>query len=161
MDITLRLWLRFVGCLVGCHVHVLSVKLLEHLHVIQQVVWRVTILNLLSLIASLALAVNLQYQDTATYYHPSLTGNNLGCTQPHGGKYWPWDDSIAAIGPSNYANYPCGTRIIVHGPAGSHIVTRRDSCPGCGHNHIDLSEAAIQLVCGGTYSCKVSFYPTY
>lgn len=73
-----------------------------------------------------------------------FNGGALAC----GGVYSSWDDSIAAVGPSRYADWPCGTPFYICGPAGCAQVFRRDSCPGCSANHLDLSEVAHQKVCG-------------
>lgn len=91
----------------------------------------------------------------ATHYGESYNGSPLGCSGH--GYYSSYNDSIAAVGPANYAQYPCGTPIQVCGPNACHTVVRRDSCPGCAANMVDLSEAAIEIVCGGRFTCRVTF----
>ena len=81
-----------------------------------------------------------------THYGESYDGQNMGCTGA--GPYRSADPTIVAVGPSRYREWPCGTRLRVSGLGGSIDVVRTDSCPGCGHNHLDLSEAGIALVCG-------------
>lgn len=93
----------------------------------------------------------------ATYYHPSLHGNQMGCFR--GDTYNRYDADIAAVSPTISYHYPCGATIIVSGPQGTIQVTRRDICPGCRANHIDLSEAAFEQVCGplSRGRCRVTF----
>jgi len=44
----------------------------------------------------------------------------------------------------------------VCGPAGCIVGLRQDGCPGCGVNHLDLSESGIAIVCGpGAGRCRV------
>lgn len=87
-----------------------------------------------------------------THYGTSFQGRPMGC----GGTYESNDPTIAAVAfPSRNTEWPCGTVLEVEGPAGTIRVVRRDSCPGCGHNHIDLSEAGITSVCGGLGACSV------
>jgi hypothetical protein len=90
----------------------------------------------------------------ATAYGPSYNGQVLGC----GTGYYASDDpTIMAVGPSRYADWPCGTQIQVCGPAGCIVVTRQDGCPGCYANLVDLSEAANAAVCGAPpNTCRVT-----
>lgn len=89
----------------------------------------------------------------ATHYGESYNGQPLGCSGA--GVYRSRDPSIVAVGPARYREWPCGTQLLVRGPAGSVVVRRVDSCPGCGANVLDLSEAAHEIVCGfGT--CRVT-----
>jgi hypothetical protein len=88
----------------------------------------------------------------ATYLHPSLHGNRAYC----GGVYSRLDPTYLAVGPANYLRWPCGTSLTVHGPSGSIRATVQDRCPGCSGNHVDLGEAASQIVCGRPSSCRVS-----
>ena len=83
------------------------------------------------------------------------------------GLYDPYDPTIVAVGPSRYKEWPCGTklRVCAQGNAnrrGAPLdgakkvgnvpsvqcvdVVRVDSCPGCGHYLIDLSEAAFEAL---------------
>jgi len=80
-----------------------------------------------------------------THYGVSYNGSRMGCA---GEPYSSEDDTIIAVGPMDYADWPCGTNLRVCGPAGCVVGFRQDSCPGCGENHLDLSEAAINAVCG-------------
>lgn len=88
----------------------------------------------------------------ATAYGPSYNGLPLGCG---GGVYSSDDTSIVAVGPARYQKWPCGTSIRVCGAAGCIEGVRRDSCPGCGANHVDLSEAGLITVCGFYGTCSV------
>jgi hypothetical protein len=36
------------------------------------------------------------------------------------------------------------------------VVIRQDSCPGCGLNTIDLSEAGLTAICPGSGNCPVT-----
>ena len=89
----------------------------------------------------------------ATHYGEQYNGSKLGC--PGTGVYSCSDISIAAVGPNDYARWPCGTSLLITGPNGSIQVTRQDSCPGC-NGMIDLSEAGHERVCGiGTCSVEI------
>jgi ribosomal protein S27AE len=81
----------------------------------------------------------------ATHYGESYHGGVLGCGT---GLYDTEDTDIVAVGPARYAEWPCGARLRVCGPAGCVIATRQDACPGCGSGVVDLSEAGNRLVCG-------------
>lgn len=90
----------------------------------------------------------------ATHYGTSYQGQTMGC----GGRYNTTDTTILAVPPSLY-NIPCGTQFQITGPAGTIIVQRTDSCPGCDRSSprmIDLSEAGIIQVCGSLGSCIVT-----
>ena len=88
----------------------------------------------------------------ATYYHPSLAGGPLGCGY---GPYWPSDPTVVAVSPARYREWPCGTEFQISGPAGTIRATRKDACPGCGANHVDLSSAGSTAVCGRPVTCTV------
>lgn len=95
----------------------------------------------------------------ATYYGISYQGLPLGCVGA--GLYDTNNPQIAAVGPARYGEWPCGTRLELCGPGGCAIVTRLDSCPGCGPNVIDLSESANRLVCATAaipyeHTCEVT-----
>ena len=99
------------------------------------------------------------------YADCSYAGQPLGCGN---GVYDPYDPTIVAVGPSRYAEWPCGTKLRVcaretfpslqGGPfLGGYQelvvpgmwcinVARQDSCPGCGHYLLDLSEAAFEAL---------------
>ncbi len=62
--------------------------------------------------------------------------------------YDPLDVTIIAVGPDHYTDFPCGTVLEVCGPGGCIEGERKDSCPGCGINHLDLSRLGHLLVCG-------------
>lgn len=81
-----------------------------------------------------------------THYGQSFNGQTMGC--PPYDEYWGWNTSIAAVGPSRYQEWPCGTAFTITGPAGTIRVVRQDSCPSCSGTHIDLSEAGFESVCG-------------
>lgn len=103
--------------------------------------------------ALVALSQTADIQGTATHYGESYQGSPMGC----GGRYSSFDPSIVAVGPSRYREWPCGTELIVEGPAGSIVVTRQDSCPGCSPNMLDLSEAGNATVCGApAHTCPVT-----
>lgn len=88
----------------------------------------------------------------ATHYGESYNGGPLGCGSGAYGFYRSDDPTIAAVSPSSYRVWPCGTRLRVTGPAGSIGVIRKDACPGCDKHGwpemIDLSEAGHAAVCG-------------
>lgn len=98
-----------------------------------------------------------QIEGYATHYGESYNGQRMGCER--NSIYNSNDPTILAVGPTRYAEWPCGARLEVTGPTGiTIIVTRQDSCPGCAHNVLDLSEAANELVCGSPpHTCRVSF----
>lgn len=80
----------------------------------------------------------------ATHYGVAYAGSTLAC----GGTYDPADPAIIAVGPSRNSDWPCGANLRVCGKAGCIVGARADSCPGCGHYQLDLSEAGIALACG-------------
>lgn len=100
----------------------------------------------------------------ATHYGISYEGHSLGCpaiTLPAGRRdnlYHSSDRQIAAVPPSRYSTWPCGTPLQVCGAAGCIRVIRMDACPGCDAAGviIDLSEAGIEAVCGQLGRCQVS-----
>lgn len=87
---------------------------------------------------------------TASHYGTYFNGSTLGC----GGIYDSTDSTILAVGPSDYARWPCGTKLEVSSPSGSVIAIRKDSCPGC-RGRIDMSEAGHYAVCGYAGVCQV------
>jgi len=93
----------------------------------------------------------------ATPYSDSLAGNSLGCQNR--GVYNPADLTVVAIGPARAAQYPCGTPLQVCGANGCISASRKDSCPGCGTNGIDVSRAAFKVLCGAVNSCQVTVKP--
>lgn len=88
-----------------------------------------------------------------THYGIGFQGSQMGC--PGSGRYDTNDTTIVAVGPSQYWQWPCGTGFYISGPNGSIWATRQDSCPGCGTNHLDLSEAGMLTVCGYLGRCSV------
>ena len=98
--------------------------------------------------------VGLPVAGLVTHYGVSFNGQSLGCGL---GSYSSGNPGIVAVGPERYAEWPCGTAFRICGDAGCIIGTRQDACPGCGPNHLDLSESGIGLVCGDQASvCRVS-----
>jgi hypothetical protein len=90
----------------------------------------------------------------ATAYGVSYQGGVLGCGT---GYYDTGNPDIIAVGPSRYAEWPCGTKLRVCGPAGCIIATRHDACPGCSPYVLDLSEAGNKLVCGDPpFTCRAT-----
>lgn len=81
----------------------------------------------------------------ATRYGESYNGLPLGCGT---GDYSSGDTDIVAVGPARYADWPCGTGFTICGSNSCILAHRQDACPGCGANHLDLSEAGIEAVCG-------------
>lgn len=74
------------------------------------------------------------------------------------GRYSSYDETILAVGYDRDALYPCGTELIITGPAGSISVVRSDTCGGCHqYNMVDLSEAGHAKVCGiGTCTVTIT-----
>jgi hypothetical protein len=73
-----------------------------------------------------------------THYGESFNGLTMGC----GGIYSSDNLSIAAVAyPSRNTEWPCGTAFLVEGPAGSLLVSRTDSCPGCGATWVAVRSA--------------------
>jgi len=88
-----------------------------------------------------------------THYGAQYNGRPLGCGT---GLYASENATILAVGPARDKEWSCGTLISVCGAAGCILTIRHDSCPGCGRNHVDLSEAGIALVCGDAAArCRV------
>ena len=77
----------------------------------------------------------------------------MGC---YGVPYSSDNPSIVAVSPARYQQWPCGTQLIITGPANSIIVTRQDACPGCHPSTVDLSEAGVLIVCGQVATCQVT-----
>lgn len=93
-------------------------------------------------------------QITATHYGESYNGSPMGCSPYR--AYSSSDTTILAVSPSRAAQWPCGTELVISGPAGEISVVRSDTCPGCHHNMIDLSEAGSIAVCGNRpQTCEV------
>lgn len=97
-----------------------------------------------------------QIDGFATHYGAHYQGRPLGCSGF--GTYDTDNPYILAVSPARYADWPCGHKLLVTGPAGSHVVVRSDSCPGCHRNTIDLSEAGVLAVCGGVHTCEVTIH---
>ncbi len=90
----------------------------------------------------------------ATHYGVSYQDGVLGCGTGH---YDTDNPDIIAVGPSRYAEWPCGTKLRIRGPAGCITATRHDACPGCSPNVLDLSESGNKLVCGvPPHTCRVT-----
>lgn len=111
----------------------------------------------LPLLALTLAAAQPEASGRATHYGVSYQNQRMGC----GGRYSTWDTSIIAVPPSRYAAWPCGTALVVTGPAGQIVGTRQDSCPGCDAAGVivDLSEEGHRRVCGvGTCWVTVARY---
>lgn len=95
----------------------------------------------------------------ATRYGVQYEGQPLGCPGgfiPAGRPdllYHSDDAAIMAAPPSREGDMPCGIVFRITNPRnGAQLVVYRvDSCPGCGHNHVDLSEAGMSVLCGVAY----------
>jgi hypothetical protein len=92
-----------------------------------------------------AVALSDELEGVVTHYGASFNGRTLSCGT---GYYTSENTRIAAVGPSRHSEWPCGTMIRICGPNDCLEAERHDACPGCGPNHIDLSEAGIAIVCG-------------
>lgn len=82
----------------------------------------------------------------ATRYGESYNGSPMGCVGS--GTYSSNNVGILAAPPALYGDWPCGTKLQVCYQGTCIQVTRTDSCPGCGANHVDLSEAGTGTLCG-------------
>lgn len=82
----------------------------------------------------------------ATRYGESYTGQNMGCIGA--GVYSSNNPTILAAPPARYVEWPCGTRLLVCFLDRCQEMVRTDSCPGCGDNHIDVSEAGLWYLAG-------------
>jgi expansin len=76
-----------------------------------------------------------------TYYNADGTGNCSFDASPN-------DLMIAAMNEPDYGNATwCGACLAVTGPMGNTITVRVvDSCPGCSHGDLDLSETAFGML---------------
>lgn len=92
----------------------------------------------------------------ATVYSDSLAGNTMGC----GGIYDPNDPTVVAVSWARNMEWHCGKQLEITGPHGTIIGIRKDTCPGCSENHLDLSRAAFNIVCGPTQAnCTIRIRP--
>lgn len=82
---------------------------------------------------------------TATRYGESYNGQQMGCVGS--GLYDSNNPVIFAAPPARYAQFPCGTKLNLCYQDRCQEMWRVDSCPGCGPNHVDLSEAGIWYLC--------------
>jgi hypothetical protein len=92
---------------------------------------------------------------SATHLGESFVGDTMGCAGA--GVYLSEDESMLAVSPERYTEWPCGTVLRVTNPQNgqSIVVTRKDSCPGCGAYNLDLSEAGLDKLGGRTGSGKL------
>jgi len=110
---------------------------------------------------------------TVSHYGTSYNGGPLGCgfspifSSYSDARYHSDDPTIAATAWNRESGraFPCGTIIVISGPAGTIRVQSVDACPGCRDprysavSDIDLSESGFVAVCGSLSAgrCNVEF----
>jgi hypothetical protein len=93
-------------------------------------------------------------QAWVTHYGERFNGRTLGCET---GTYSSDDASIVAVSYERNKEWGCGTILKICGPGGCLVAERVDTCPGCGADHVDLSEQGLEVVCGpGAGVCQAS-----
>jgi hypothetical protein len=92
----------------------------------------------------------------ASVYWDGLAGNPFSCSGY--GTYNPENPLIVAVSYGRAGEWPCGTELQVCGVASGACLNmiRVDICPGCLLNHIDLSAAGFQYLCGNATPCGVT-----
>jgi hypothetical protein len=88
-----------------------------------------------------------------TPYADSLAGSTLGCNGY--GAYDPNDPATAAVS-DEVNDVPCGTKLQLCSSKACITVERKDTCPGCAANHIDVSRKAFEMLCGAVNDCAVT-----
>jgi hypothetical protein len=89
-----------------------------------------------------------------TPYSSELVGQTLGCEGY--GVYDPNDVTTAAVGWDLHESIPCGTQLQFCKGSTCIDVVRKDTCPGCAGNHIDVSRKAFDMLCGAVNECNVT-----
>ena len=80
-----------------------------------------------------------------THYGTRFSGRKLGCGD---GLYASEDLTIVAVASDRNKQWRCGFLMEICGEGGCIIGMRLDTCPGCGTNHVDLTEEGLDAVCG-------------
>jgi hypothetical protein len=99
-------------------------------------------------------------QVKVTHYGTRFSGRTLGCGD---GVYASHDVTIVAVSPDRNKQWRCGYLLEICGEGGCIVGVRQDTCPGCGTNHVDLTEQGLDLVCGpdkGVCSASVRVFAT-
>lgn len=83
-------------------------------------------------------ATPVSHRIRVTYYGEALRDRPLYCGSNIYGLFDPSDPTTAAMGANGP---PCGSRLQLCSESACIVVVIKDKCPGCGPDHLDLSQA--------------------